>query len=105
MSNSMIEYIEKRMNEEDFSIYVSDLLDSERLDGEVVIGIAKQIIDRGVSSLTPNQKITFIRYGLLLDNYVDECNRCTLEIPWSEMLFALDDGFCAYCRHMIEKDD
>lgn len=47
---------------------------------------------------------TFIKYGLLKDNYVEECEMCLIPIPWSEMLYALDDNLCDHCRNMIEED-
>ena len=89
----------------EFEMYVSELLDAGKLEGDAVIGIAKQLVSKGVSSLTPLQRKTFIDYGLCKGNYVEACERCAQPIPWSEMLFALEDGLCAYCRHMLEKDD
>jgi hypothetical protein len=107
MDNKEIEarMMPKYEHDREFEMYVSDLLDFGKLEGVVVIGIAKQIVARGVSSLTPMQRKTFINYGLRKGNYVDACEGCAESIPWSEMLFALDDGLCSYCRYKLEKDD
>ncbi|MGM0863388.1 MAG: hypothetical protein ACQEWF_01775 [Bacillota bacterium] len=88
----------------DFESYVSQLIDAGTLEGTAVIGIAKQILLKGVESLSSSQINTFIEFGLLKSNYVESCERCAFEIPWSEMFFALDDEYCSYCRHLIEKD-
>lgn len=38
------------------------------------------------------------------NNTVDECQRCGEDVPWCEMLEALDNGgLCSYCQHMMEK--
>lgn len=37
-------------------------------------------------------------------NTVERCTRCSSEIPWCEMLEAIDNGgYCSYCQHMKEK--
>lgn len=37
------------------------------------------------------------------NNTVDECQRCGEDVPWCEMLEALDNGgFCGYYQHMME---
>lgn len=41
---------------------------------------------------------------MIRNNSVEECQRCACDIPWSEMLEALDNGgYCNYCQHMMEK--
>ncbi len=92
-------------NDSSFEIYVSELIEMKRIEGPAVTGIAKQIVTKGVESLSEPQIKTFIEFGLIRGNYVEFCDRCAEEIPWSEMFFALDDEYCSYCRHLIEKDD
>ncbi|MBC9706295.1 MAG: hypothetical protein H9W81_15220 [Enterococcus sp.] len=96
--------VKARTNDPDFQGYVNELLDGERLDGAAILGIAKKIGADGVEGLTSKQLETFIRYGLYPYNYVEECERCSFDVPWCEMYFALDDSYCSYCRHLIEKD-
>lgn len=89
-----------RDNEPDFKDFVEGLLKSERLEGQAVIGIAKLIVSD--EHLSDKQIETFIEYGLLKDNYLEECPVCLDSVPWSEMLYALDDGHCSHCEHLLE---
>ncbi|RBP89385.1 hypothetical protein DFO70_11132 [Cytobacillus firmus] len=95
----------KYEHDTDFEVYVSELLQGDLIEGPAVVGIAKQIVSKGADSLTEAQIKTFIDFGLSKGNYVEYCDRCAEEIPWSEMFLALDDHYCAYCRHLMEKDD
>lgn len=89
-----------------FESFVQELLDGGRLKEEgAAHGIAKKIVTDGVESLSVPQLDTFIKYGLLPDNFVEFCDMCSNEILWPEMYLALDDEYCSYCRHKIEKDD
>jgi len=81
--------------------YLSDLVRNGALE-EPAAGIARQMIDRGVDSLTDNQWYAFSRG--MEHYYVEECTRCASGIPWSEMAGAVDNGgYCGYCSHMMEK--
>lgn len=87
--------------EEDFNGFVEELINSSRLEGKEA-GIAKLMLDKGYDSLSEKQKFVFDR--AIEDNIVDECQRCGDDIPWCEMLEALDNGgYCGYCQHMMEK--
>ena len=87
--------------EEDFDGFVEDLIKSGRLDDKAE-GIAKRMLDKGYDSLSDKQKYVFDK--AIEENYVKECQRCACDIPWSEMLEALDNGgYCNYCQHMMEK--
>ncbi|MES5869205.1 hypothetical protein [Bacillus cereus group sp. RP32] len=88
-----------RSKDPDFEDFVESLLKCGRLDGQAVIGIAKLIVSGG--KLSDKQINTFIEHGLLPYNYVEEC-KCPIPIPWSEMLYALDDGCCDHCRNTME---
>lgn len=91
----------ERFVEEDFEGFVEDLIKSGRLDDKTE-GIAKRMLDKGYDSLSDKQKYVFNK--AIEENYVEECQRCACDIPWCEMLEALDNGgYCNYCQHMMEK--
>jgi guanylate kinase len=84
---------EARFIEEDFEGFVEDLIKSGRLEDKEA-GIAKRMLDKGYESLSEKQKYVFDK--MIENNSVDECKRCACDIPWSEMLEALDNG--GYCN-------
>ncbi len=89
-----------------FQLFVQELLEAELLENDAVRGIGKRIAADGIESLTEKQLNTFVDYGLIKpSNVVGSCNRCAFEIPWSEMYSALEDGYCGYCRHIMDKDN
>lgn len=91
----------ERYFEEDFNGFVEGLINSSRLEGKEA-GIAKQMLDKGYDSLSEKQKFVFDR--AIENNTVDECKFCGADIPWGEMLAALDnEGYCGHCQHMMEK--
>lgn len=91
----------ERYREEGFNGFVEELINSSRLEGKEA-GIAKLMLDKGYDSLSEKQKFVFDR--VIENNTVDECQRCGEDIPWCEMLEALDNGgYCGYCQHMMEK--
>ncbi|NGP45985.1 hypothetical protein G4V62_13885 [Bacillaceae bacterium SIJ1] len=92
--------------DDDFRFYVSDLLSLGQFqDDAAVNGIAKLIVDKGPEELTPKQKNLFAKYGLSEHLYTEYCKWCMQEISWNEMLSAIEDDLCSYCRNKIEKDD
>ena len=92
-----------RYNEPDFPDFLRDLIVSERLE-EKEIGIIKYYFDHGYEALSENQKYVFNH--TIEENTVEECTRCAIDIPWCEMLEALDNGgYCNYCQHMMEKEE
>ncbi len=91
----------ERYYEESFKGFVVELINSGRLETNEA-GIAKQMLDKGYESLSEKQKFVFDK--AIENNTVDACQRCGLDIPWSEMLEALDNGgYCNYCQHMMKK--
>ena len=79
-----------RYNEEDFNSFIEQLIESGRIE------------DHGYEALSAKQKHVFDH--MIANNTVDECKRCAIDIPWCEMLEALDNGgYCNYCQHMMEK--
>ena len=94
---------ETRFLEDDFEGFVQDLINSGRLE-EKEAGIAKRMLDKCYDSLSEKQRYVFDK--AIENNSVKECKRCGCDIPWCEMLEALDNGgFCNYCQHMMEKID
>ncbi|MDA1652666.1 hypothetical protein [Bacillus cereus group sp. TH160LC] len=91
-----------RSKDPEFEDFVESLLKCERLDGQAVIGIAKVIVAGNGNELSEKQVDTFIQHGLLKGNYVEECSLGLEPILWSEMLYALDDGYCDHCRNIME---
>lgn len=91
----------ERFSEEDFEGFVLDLIHSGRLNDKEA-GIAKRMLDKGYDTLSEKQKFVFDK--AIENNTVNECQRCAIDIPWCEMLEALDNGgFCNYCHHMMGK--
>ena len=92
---------EERFIEEDFEGFLEDLIKSGRLDDKEAV-IAKRMLDKGYDNLSDKQKYVFNK--MIRNNSVEECQRCACDIPWSEMLEALDNGgYCNYCQHKMEK--
>ena len=95
--------MKNRYNEPDFNGYVGDLIESGRLN-ETESGIAKQMRDKGYDSLSDKQKSVFD--NAIEKNSVKECDFCGNDIPWDEMLNALDNGgLCSGCQNNMEKID
>ena len=88
--------------ETDFEDFLSSLVENDHLEGSA-LGITKQVIHKGVDSLSEKQKYVF--NNEVIKNYESKsCNLCACEIPWSEMYQALDNGgFCGYCEHKLDK--
>lgn len=94
---------QERYQEEDFKIFVNELLSSCRLEGKEA-GIAKLVLDKGYDNLSEKQRFVFDRS--IENNTVERCHRCGTDIPWCEMLLALENGgYCGYCHHKMEKDE
>lgn len=93
-----------RFSEEDFKDFLEFLLKSGRIDNPKEIGIIKCVIDNGYDSLSTKQMYVF--NNTIAQNSVDECVMCLCDIPWCEMMEALENGgYCCHCRHLIDKDD
>ncbi|MGH4138271.1 hypothetical protein [Clostridium sp.] len=105
LSDDEIKVLEQRFSEDDFNEYLQQLLDSDMIEGDTGIGIAKKVLDDGYDLLSAKQKKAFIFY-VINPNYIKECSRCLTAIPWCEMVNSLDEGdeYCGYCSHMEAKD-
>ncbi len=93
----------KRYLEEDFNAFVKELINNKRLNDAKEEGIASLVLDKGFESLSDKQKFVFEK---AISHYVyDECSRCGLEIPWSEMSAAEDNGaMCSWCQQLSRND-
>ncbi|MEX3621852.1 hypothetical protein [Viridibacillus arvi] len=91
---------------EEFTSYLKELLELGRIEDDIALGISRFILSNGLSNLTDKQWYTFLEKGLIEYNYVEECERCLINLPWSEMsgaVYLYEDEYCSYCRHMEEK--
>ena len=59
--------------------------------------------------LTSTKRVVTVLFwvtGAIENNSVKECKRCSSDIPWCEMIEALDNGgLCGWCQHFKEKMD
>lgn len=94
----------RRYLEEDFDGFIQELVNGKRLSDSKEEGIAKLVIDKGYDSLSDKQRLVF---GKSISHYVyDECTRCGLEIPWSEMSAAEHNGgMCSWCQQLSRNDN
>jgi len=93
---------ERRFHEEDFPDFLKQLIQLKMIEGKAA-GIAAKVIDDGIDSLSEKQRYVFNK-EIIEHYYVERCERDDIEIPWCEMLEALDNGgLCAWCDHMVEK--
>ncbi|MBC7388249.1 MAG: AbrB/MazE/SpoVT family DNA-binding domain-containing protein [Opitutaceae bacterium] len=101
-SNNIIIVDESRFQEEDFKDYLKEIIRMGGLEG-AALGIAKLLMDKDYSSLTPPQKFTFQK-DVIDYYYKDSCESCASPIPWVEMLHAVENGGnCSWCANQIEK--
>ena len=67
-------------------------------------GITKQVIDKGIDSLSERQK--FIFDSMIQKNSVEKCSWGGEDIPWSEMIEAMENGgYCSACYKNLHDDD
>ncbi len=89
--------------QDDFKDFIQELIDGGDLE-DAALGVAKLYVDKGEKALTPKQKYVFDNH-VVKQHTVEECKRCSADIPWCEMYHAIDNGgYCNYCWHMIEKE-
>lgn len=77
--------------------YLQQCIEEGALQGPA-LGIAKQVLTRGLKSLSEKQQAVFDRY------IAPPCTRCgeTLSRGWLQMNGA---GLCDYCDHVLFDDD
>lgn len=81
-----------------FTDFLEDVLD--RLEHPTARGVTRAVIGQGVESLSDDQAWVFENH--VLDPYtVEHCRGCYHDIPWNEMLFAVDfGGVCSWCYNV-----
>ncbi len=95
---------EKRFLEEDFSDFLAELVEGERLNESKEYGIAKLAIDGGYATLSEKQK--YVLKNSIKDFIYDDCLRCSSPIPWNEMYATEEYGqYCSWCHHMMDKGE
>lgn len=89
--------------DDEVSDYINDLISSNSLEG-AALGIAKQFLDKGYSSLSAKQ--LKILEAILPSESQRNCTACCAPIPWCEMLESRDNGgYCSWCSHQLEKQE
>jgi hypothetical protein len=81
-------------NELEFIGCVRDLAKAGRFEG-AGLGIAKQVILSGQSSLNNKQRDVF--HATLDKIIVEKCPVCQRLVPWTEMARVIEKGACAAC--------
>lgn len=100
VSNSLITRLESAEHDRDFIAWLRSITD--QLD-QPALGITLQVLDQGLSSLSPKQRYVFEQF-VIEEHAHDRCNLCSQHIPWCEMSNASDSGLCAYCENTLSKD-
>jgi hypothetical protein len=86
------------------SAFLQELISLQAVGG-AALGITKLVMDRGEEALSDKQKFVFDRH-VLEPNTVKACKFCDGDIPWCEMLAALDNGgYCSWCANLLSKGD
>ncbi|MEK5231811.1 hypothetical protein MHB42_08535 [Lysinibacillus sp. FSL K6-0232] len=89
-----------------FISYLKKLISENRFDDGEALALALLIIKNGPESLSDQQWSIFLENGILRDKYVDHCERCAEQIPWSNMysaIFINRDHLCANCSYFENK--
>jgi hypothetical protein len=82
-------------NEMDFIFCVKELAKAGRFE-RASLGIAKQVMVSGQSSLNEKQKEIF--HAALDKIIVEKCPVCQQVVPWLEMPMVIEKGTCTVCR-------
>ncbi|MGL1934480.1 MAG: hypothetical protein OCD01_05650 [Fibrobacterales bacterium] len=92
------------IEDREYEDFFQSLLDSGMIDGGKAIAITKKVIDDGGEhNLSEKQKFVFKKE--VTDHFVLKECKCHDEIPWCEMLAALDNGgYCSWHQKMMEND-
>ncbi|MGE7092616.1 hypothetical protein ACQKII_14450 [Lysinibacillus sp. NPDC048646] len=90
-----------------FISYLEELISENRFDDGEALEISILVKKNGPERLSDKQWCVFLENGILRDNYVDTCERCTDHIPWSYMysaIFINRDHLCANCNYIENKE-
>ena len=68
---------------------------------DAALGITKQFLDRGWSSLSERQQFVFSKH--VIDSNIKQCRFCEHEIPTNEMYASsTNGGYCSSCKHNLD---
>ncbi|MFJ1377937.1 hypothetical protein ACILPE_03435 [Capnocytophaga canimorsus] len=89
-----------RYLEEDFIDFLQELKGTGCFVHDTKLeGIVSYTIDNGFEKLSDKQK--YVLEQGILDYKIEECQRCGLDIPWSEMIAAAGyRGWCSWCQQL-----
>lgn len=98
----------KRLKSEPFQFisYLNKLVNGNRFEDGEALEISIQMIKEGPDSLSDEQWAIFLENGILYDKYIDICERCSEQMPWSNMysaIFIHTDHLCENCRFIENK--
>lgn len=92
-----------RYFEEDFNVFLKQLLNSNVFDEDKVNGIVQLAIDNGFDKLSNNQQ--YVVQNAIKPFIIEKCKRGGCEIPWLEMFAAEDNGgVCSWCQQLGRDD-
>jgi len=89
-----------------FITYLQKLIKNNRIDDGEALEISIKFMHDGLESLSKQQWAVFLEKAILSDNFVDNCERCSEIMPWSNMyraLFIHQDHLCENCRYYENK--
>ena len=93
-----------RYSEEDFNIFLQELIDNKVFNDGKEEGITKRVMEEGFENLKGMQSFVFIK--AISPFVTEECANCGEDIPWGEMFFASDNGgLCTWCYQVRTKND
>lgn len=93
-------HLEEMREKEELDCFLNYLIEYGGLEGPA-LGIAKLVIDKDISVLSPKQKDVFDKF--IMTKETPKCNRCGCDIPWIELEISHEN--CGYCEHKLAKDD
>lgn len=92
------------VEEQEITDFFQALVDSDRLEGAAA-GIVRQIVGKGLDSLSPKQRWVYNRE--ISDHVPEYCSGpCERYLEWNERIEALwNDGICYECDDDMSNDD
>lgn len=85
----------------EFSEFISQVIDMELHENETELGICKKIITDGTKGLSDKQ---LYHVKNIVTRYEKECAACGEQISLNEVL-VLEGNLCSYHQYLSEKDD
>lgn len=83
-----------KRDEKEFISYLKSIV--ENIDDNILKGISKQVIAKGLNTLSEKQRFVF--ESGISEYVMDRCPECREEITFEDMSIAIYDGKCALCN-------